>query len=165
MSRTGSTGVIRVDYVATIAAQAAPTVAELTAGVDLTPQMCRDGLDTPLDGSQVDVAGANDRYNATAAGTYGGQPVVYKGFRDKVFASDVAYATLPPGTTGFLVVRRMGGATGVSSDAYVAAQKVEVWPIEVMDRNPMPIADNEAQKFEAKMAVPKPPSMTAVVAA
>lgn len=165
MGRIASTGVIRLQYVPTIASAAAPTVAELTTGVDLTPWMTRDGLNTPLDGSTIDVAGANNRYNSTASGSYGGQPVTAKFFRDSVSASDTAWSTLPPQTQGYLVVRRFGGATNSSSDAFVAAQKVEVWPIDVLSRNPVAIADNEAQKFEVSCAVPTPPTMSATVAA
>lgn len=165
MSGSGSTGVIRIQLVPTIAVPAAPTVAELTAGTDLTPNMTRDGWDSPIEGSTIDLGSANDRYNATGAGSYGGQPLSYTGKRDKVALLDVAYAALPAGTTGFIVVRRLGGATGSSADAFVAAQKIETWPIEVITRSPLPIADNEAQKFRASMAVPTPPVLNAVVAA
>ncbi len=165
MSATGSTGVIRLQYFPTCANIAAPTVAELNAGVDLTALMTRDGLDTPLDGSVIDVAGANSRYNATAPGTYGGQPIESIFKRDKVSASDTAWNTLPPGTTGFYGVRRFGGATGVSSDAFVAGQKIEVWPIEVVTRKPMRIAENDAQKCTVQCSVPTDPNLNATVAA
>lgn len=161
MSRQGSTEIIRVYFVPTVASKTAPTVAEINAGTDLTPFLTRDGLDTPLDGSTIDTAGANSRYNSTGRGSYGGQPLVVKMFRDSVPADDDAWTTLPAGTTGNLVVRRFGGST----TAFAAAQKVEVWPIEVSTRKPLPIADNEAQKFEAHLAVPTPPELDATVAA
>lgn len=161
MSRQGSTEVIKVQFAPTVANKAAPTVAELTAGTDLTPFLTRDGLDTPLEGSTIDTAGANSRYNSTGAGTYGGQPITLKMFRDSVAADDDAWSALPFGTTGYLVVRRFGG----SSTAFAASQVVEVWPIEVVTRKPLPIADNEAQKFEVSCAVPTPPEMDATVAA
>src|SRR5690349_19218278 len=110
MGRIASTGVIRVQYVPTIASQTAPTTAELTAGVDLTPWLTRAGLSTPSDGSTIDVAGANDRYNSTASGSYGGQPIKLTLLRDSVSGSDTAYSTLPRQTKGFLVIRRFGGA-------------------------------------------------------
>lgn len=161
MSRKGSTGEIKLQLVPTIADKDAPTVAEINAGTDLTPFLTRDGLSTPMDGSTIDVAGANDRYNATAPGTYGGQPVTVKLFRESVAADDDAWAALPIGTDGYLVVRRFGG----SDVAFAAAQQVEVWPIDVISRNMLPIADNEAQKFEVACAVPTPPAQDAVVAA
>jgi hypothetical protein len=165
MSRIASTGVIAVKFVPTIGTKAAPTVAEIAAGVDLTGLLTRDGLNTPSEGSTIDVAGANERYNATASGSYGGQPITAKFFRDTVTGSDLAWSTLPAQTQGYLVIRRFGGSTNSSSDAFAAAQKVEVWPIDVMDRTMLPIADNEAQKFEVRMAVPTAPVQSATVAA
>lgn len=164
MGRIASTGVIRVQYVPTIASQAAPTTTELSAGVDLTPWLTRSGLSSPSDGSTIDVAGANDRYNSTASGSYGGQPIKLTLLRDSTGGSDTAWTTLPRQTKGFIVIRRFGGATQSSSDAFVAAQKVEVWPIDVLSRTMMDIADNEAQKFEVQCAVPTPPNDNATVA-
>lgn len=165
MSRIASTGVIAVKFVPTIGNPAAPTVAEIGAGVDLTPWLTRDGLSTPLDGSTIDVAGANSRYNATASGSYGGQPITLKFFRDSDSGDDTAWATLPRQTQGYLVIRRFGGSTSSSDDAFAATQDVEVWPIDVLSRTNTPIADNEAQKFEVSCAVPSEPVEDAVVAA
>jgi hypothetical protein len=165
MSRIASTGVIALKFVPTIGSKTAPTVAEIAAGTDLTALLTRDGLTTPSDGSTIDVAGANDRYNATASGSYGGQPITAKFFRDTVTGTDTAWTTLPRQTTGYLVIRRFGGSTNSSGDAFAAAQKVEVWPIDVLSRTMLPIADNEAQKFEVQCAVPSAPEQNATVAA
>lgn len=165
MARTGSTGVIAIVICPTLANPAAPTLAEIAAGVDVTPWLTRDGLTTPLDGSTIDVAGANTRYNATASGSYGGQPISMRFFRDDDPDDDIAWDTLPRQTKAYAVVRRFGGATGSSDDPFLAAQKVESWPIDVLSRTNMPIADNEGQKFEVSAAVPGVPSEDAVVAA
>ncbi len=166
MARVNSTGVVQVRYCPTIANKAAPTVAELTAGKNLTPFMARDGLTTPKSGSTVDVAGMDDRYNSTASGTYGGDPISLKMFRDNgTTVTDLAWTTLPPQTGGFLVIHRFGaGAAKDSKGAPAAADRVEVWPIDVLSREMMPTADNEAQKFEVKCAVPTPPNDDAVLA-
>ncbi len=165
MSRTGSTGVIAVRYVPTVASATLATVtaAEITAGIDLTPALMRDGLSTPLEGNTINVAGANSRYNSTASGSYGGQPIMLKLFRDNSPAADNAYTTLTRQTKGFLIIRRFGGATGTSGDAFVAAQKVEIWPIEVLERAMMDIALDEPQAFTVKMAVPNEPNENATV--
>lgn len=164
MSRIASTGVIAAKFVPTIASIAAPTTAEITAGTDLTPLLTRDGLTTPSDGSTIDVAGANNRYNATASGSYGGQPITIKMFRDTVSGTDLGWTTLPRQTQGYLVIRRFGGTTNSSGDAFASGQKVEVWPIDVLSRTMLPIADNEAQKFEVQCAVPSAPNDNATVA-
>jgi hypothetical protein len=161
MSRSASTGVVKVQHVPTIANKAAPTVAELGAGTDLTPFLTRDGLTTPSDGSTIDVAGLDSRYNSTASGSYGGQPISLKMFRDSVSADDDGWTALPRQTAGYLVIRRFGGSTV----AFAAAQKVEVWPIDVLSRTMMATADNEAQKFEVQAAVPTEPNLDATVAA
>jgi hypothetical protein len=160
MAKVASTEVLRLQFVPTIASQAAPTVAEINAGTDLTPWLTPDGLTTNLNGTTIDVQAANSRYKATAPGSYGGDPITAKFFRDDT--TDTAYTTLPRLTTGYFVIRRMGP---LSSTAFAAAQKVEVWPITVISCNPMPTADNEAQKFEVSCSVQPAPSITGVVAA
>lgn len=158
MARRGSTEVIRVAYVATIADTSAPTVAELTAGVNLTPFMLRNGLSTPQTGSTVDTSDAASRQNTQAAGTYGGDNWSYRGYRDD--GTDTAWDTLEPGTEGFLVIRRFGG----SDAAFAAADKVEVAPIEVVSRSMNDTADNESQNFTASLAVTGQVKTDAVVA-
>jgi hypothetical protein len=164
MARTGTTGVLALRFVPSIANKAAPTVAEINAGTDLTALLVRDGLTTPLEGNTIDVSDVSSSYNSTAAGTYGGQPVGVKLLRDTVSGSDTGWSTLPRLTSGFLVVRRFGGATNASGDAFASAQRVEVWPITVLSREMMQIAENEAQKFEVKCAVTSAPNDSAVVA-
>ncbi|HXH57724.1 hypothetical protein [Iamia sp.] len=150
MARRGSTEVIRVWYVATLATPSAPSAAAVTAGVDLTPFLTRDGLTTPNSGSTLDVSDASSRQNKTAAGTFGGDPIELKLNRDDTPANDTAWVTLPRGTAGYIVVRRFGG----SAVAATAAQKVEVWPVEVISRENAPIAENAKQMFTARCAIP-----------
>lgn len=154
MTKYVSDGVIQVRYAASISNQAVPTAVEWGAGTDLTAYMR--ALDTPLEGSQVDAGTADSKYNSTVGGTYGGQPLTYEGTRDKTYASDNGWKTLPRGTTGFLLVARRGG-TGASS-ALQAGDRIDVWPIEVTSRNPLPYGRNELARFSASMAVPTPPS-------
>lgn len=164
MSRIASTGVLALRFCPTIANKAAPTVAEINAGTDLTGQLSRSGLDTPLSGSSIDTAGIDSRHNSKASGTYGGDDVDMEFYRDTVSGTDTAWTTLARQVTGFYVVRRFGGATGASSDAFVIGQRVEVWPIDVMSRSMLKTAENEAQKFNVKSAVTSAPNDTAVVA-
>jgi hypothetical protein len=164
MSRTGSTGVLALRWVPTIANIAAPTVAEINAGTDLTSKLTRDGLDRPLDGQSIDTADVSNGHNNTAPGSFGGQGVTGKFLRDTVSGSDTAWTTLTRLASGYLVVRPFGGSTGASGDAFAAGQRVEVWPSVVNTRKPIPIADNEAQKFEAKFDVTSAPNLDAVVA-
>ena len=157
MARIGSTGVLELWYAATVTDKAAPAVGDLTSGINLTPFLTRDGLDTPLSGSTMDVAGVDSRYNSTARGSYGGDPVTVTCFRDS--DADIAYETLTPETDGYLLVFRFGlAAEGVPA----AGDMAEVWPIEVISRAPLSIADNQAQRFTSQCSVPTPPVTDAV---
>lgn len=165
MSRYQPTGNIRVVFAASIANIAAPTVAELLAAVDLTPQMRRDGWKTPMAGNTVDASDAASRFNKTGTGTFGGDAWSYQGYRDS--AADTAWNTLAPpnstslpdGTAGFTITRRYGG----SALAWAAAQKVEVAPVNVVSRAPDDIGDG-MQTFTANLAVTGEPNMNATVA-
>lgn len=160
MARQGSTGQIRLWYVPTISNKAAPTTSEINAGTDLTPQLVRDGLNTPASGQTMDAADASDAYNTTAPGTYGGDPITATFHRNDTGGSDTAWSTLTRTTAGYFVVRRFGG----SSTAIASSQKVEVWPITVISREMAPIADNQTQRFTATSAVTSPPNDNATVA-
>lgn len=155
MARRQFTGEGRVWFVTTIASVAAPTAVEVTAGVDLTPFLRRDGLTTPQGGNTIDIADASSRFNKTAPGTYGGEPIALGLYRDSVVADDDAYVALPRDTVGYIVVRRFGGSTVAAT----AAQKVEVYTGTVISREMEPTGDNEAQRFNVMFSVEAVPSM------
>lgn len=159
MARRGSTEEIRVAYVATIADPAEPTVAELAAGVHLTPSMRRDGLSTPQSGTTIDASDLASRQNKQAAGSYGGDSWTLRMFRDD--DTDTGWETLPPGTEGYLVVRRFGG----TAVAFTAADVVEVAPIEVISRSMADTSDTDNQNFTVSLAVTGEIIEDAVVAA
>lgn len=168
MSRRQSTGELRLSFVPSVANIHAPTLAEITAGVDLTAFLKRDGLDTPKDGNTASAADVSSPYNKTTTGTFGGDPITLNLYRDSVPAQDTAWSTLvppkgdaPDGTPGFLIVRRFGG----SAVAFAEGQDVEVWPVAVNSRTMDKIAENENQSFTAMLAVPEEPDDEAVVAA
>ena len=162
MAREGSEENVRVWYVGPsgIANPAAPEDTEINAGVDLSPFLTRDGLDTPLKGNTRDASDITSLYNSTSAGTYGGDPITLVLYRDAVYADDDAYTTLTRGLTGFLVICRFFGA-GTGNIA--AAARVEVWPIEVLSREAMKTAQDENQKVTVTCAVPDPPNIDVAV--
>lgn len=167
MSRQQSTGVLRAWFVPSVANKSAPTTTEIGAGTDLTLFMKRDGLTTPKSGNTANIADVSSPFNKTAPGTFGGDAVTLKLYRDSVGGSDTAWTTLVPlssaapnGTAGYLVIRRFGGA----SVAIASSQKVEVWPVSVISREMDAIAENEAQSFTAMLAVTDEPDDGAVVA-
>ncbi|MDX1407625.1 MAG: hypothetical protein R3330_05810, partial [Saprospiraceae bacterium] len=74
-----SNGEVRIYFVSTIADPSAPTVAEITAGDDVTPYLS--SLDTPLDGNAPDASDLSSAFNKTVAGKYGGN-VTAQMYRD-----------------------------------------------------------------------------------
>jgi len=171
MARYGTTGNISVRYVPTIADISAPTVAEITAGVNLSHHMTRDGLKTPFTGNTIDASDAGSQFNSTAPGTYGGDALEYTGHRDSKAATDLAWTTLEFGVTGFLVVARAGFAQGADTGlgtpdgAPTVGDRCEVYPISVISRAPADTADNQTSQFTAQAAITGEPAQDAVVAA
>lgn len=170
MPRYGITGRIAVYWVPSIASLAAPTVAEITAGVNLTPYMLRDGLKTPSTGNTIDAADAATRFNSTAPGTYGGDAGSYKGHRDSKSTTDLAWTTLVKDAAGFLVVARAGfhqnATTGLGSPTGTptVADRCETYPSTVISRAEEDTAENQTDQFTAMLAFTGEPNQDAVVA-
>lgn len=154
MAKYIADGVLQLHYVAAIEDQDNPTLGEITGGVDLTPFLR--ALNTPLDGSTVDSATPDTTYNTTVAGTHGGQPVTADFTRDTEYDDDTAWTTLPRTTTGFWVVARRGG-TGTAG-ALQVADRVDVWPITVVTRNPGAYSRNSLEMFTVECSVNPAPS-------
>jgi hypothetical protein len=149
MARKGTTGESRVWFVPTIASGTlAPTVAELTAGTDLTPFLTRDGFDAPQSASLIDASDAANRRNKNIPGNIDAGTLTLTGYRDSVTADDDFFAALPQDTAGFIVERPFGG----SSVAHAAAQKVNVFEVVVVSRSPQAWGD-EARKVVVTCAV------------
>lgn len=170
MPRRQFTGLGDIRFAATIANIAAPTVAEITAAVRLTPYMTRDGLTRPQTGNTVDVADAASLFNATGPGTYGGDAMEIKLHRDSKGSDDDAWTTLPRGVIGYAVVTDWGWAQnagtglGTTGGTPTIADRCEVWPITVISREPVSTAENESNKFTVRCAVTAEPNLDAVVA-
>jgi hypothetical protein len=149
MARKGTTGESRVWFVPTIAAPGTgPTVAEITAGTDLTPYLTRDGLDAPQSAQTIDASDASSRRDKSIPGNIEAGTVTLKGFRDSVTADDDFYSTLPMDTAGYIVVRDFGGSTV----AHAAAQIVDIYKGVVISRSKQAWGD-EAQKVVVSFAV------------
>lgn len=155
MARLISNGEVRVWWVTTIADPAAPTVAEIGAGTDITPFMS--SLDTPLDGNAVDASDLSSAFNKTVAGKFGGN-VNAEMYRDDT--ADDAFDLFPRNTTGFIVIRRFGG----SDTAEASGDLVDVWNLRVITRSDVALDDESVQAFTANFAALDEPDINVAVA-
>lgn len=157
MGRTVSEGNVKVVFCPTVASAAAPTVANITAGTNLSPFITKDGIKTPDGQNMVDSATIEDTFDAQEVGSWGGAPLELTMYRDDT--DDDAWELCVYGTRGFIVIGR-NSPTGIA-----AADVVEVYPVAMHNPVMMSPAANEMQRFVEKFAVTSAPEMAAVVAA
>jgi hypothetical protein len=157
MSRIVFDGNYHVYWLASSPANAAaPTVAEITAGVELTTWIPKDGFNPAVTNNRVTGGDLSTAFVDEAMGTWGSQLEI-TAYRDAVGANDTAYTTLTDFATGAIVVCPFA-AKATSVKAYV-------WPdVQCGVRVPMQTAENALQKFVQNLAVRKQPNMNATVA-
>lgn len=170
MARRQFAGLGDIRFCPTVTNVNAPTAAEVTAGTRLTTLMTRDGLKRPSSGNTVDASDASTLFNATSPGTYGGDAMEIKFYRDSKSATDTAWTTLARGTSGYIVASDFGwaqsGTTGLGSSTGTPtiADRCEVYPVTVISRENMDTAENENRKFVVKLSITSDPAQDAVVA-
>ena len=156
-------GMVKVAWVPIVTDLAAPTVADLTAGVELTERLTPDGLDVSSEDEMID--------NSSLASTYSTEQVgrskvtitlKYKADQDQ--ANDDVKDALTYKALGFLAVRR-----GIAWDTdWTAAQNIELYPAQCGRPSPDAPAPNSLQTVTVRMAstsTPKAFGDEAVVAA
>jgi hypothetical protein len=153
-------GNVKATWVTAIADISNPTVAELTAGVDLEWFITKDGLDLKSDNAAVDnTALASTEETSDVGLATHDNSVTFK--RKDQDVDDVAYNTLVEKAAGFLVVRR----TLAVSTGYAVGQEVEVYPSRCGRPSPQPPAKNTAQTVMVKLFTYAPADNRATVAA
>lgn len=160
MSDLISDGRTRVAWAASIANIAAPTVAELTGALDLTPRITPDGLKTDPSTADVDTSSLASRFDTKEAGRVGFENELTMK-RGGTPTEDLPYTTLLYGVHGYLVVRR-----GVDYEtAWAAGQTAEVYPSVCGEPANVAPAANEVMKFTSPQKVTSAPQTRATVAA
>lgn len=159
MARLVFDGNYEVYYLAgTISNAAAPSLAAIEAGTNLTPFIPKDGFNPNVTNNRVTGGSLEDRFMDESMGTYSSQLAI-TAYKDDATGGGEAWETIGvQDTTGSIVVIPNGpAAAGV--DAYV-------WPdVEFGEGVPMATAENTRQKFVADVAVRRAPNFHAVVAA
>ncbi len=142
------TKVIWVDIADDIGDTAAPTVAELGAGTDITCFLTKDGLKLGVTTAGVDGSSLCNRVDIESAGSVGYKPMI-KGYRDRESGGDTLWNLIVWSDTGFLVVRR-----GIAyATAITAAQKVEVYPAQMGQKAPSDSSGNTNNMVEAPLFI------------
>ena len=133
-------GNLKVSWVATIASIAAPTVAELTAGVSLEDRLTPDGLNIGFDTSMINNSALNSQYDTEQVGR-SKVTTTLKYKAGAVGTTDDVRDALTFRAVGYRVVRR-----GIDSGtAWAASQEVEVYPSQSGRPNPDVPAPNSIQ--------------------
>lgn len=153
-------GKIRVSYVAAIANTAAPTVAELNAGLTLNSTITKDGLiGFEPDSATVDSTPLDGDFNTKKVGRTNLEGTMLR--LKKQSGTDTIYNTLVKYAAGYIVIRRDLPKT----TAWAASQEVEVYPIECGETKKLPPEENTLSRYEVPTPVTSEPVLRAVVAA
>lgn len=158
MSRLVHDGNTKVHWLPAVANIAAPTLAEIAAGDDLTPAIPSDGVATTNNRNNASISMLNSAFTPEQVGTWG-VGITLKFTRDNEGASDpagdVAFALFEERGAGFLLISRFGDPTD--------GKVVEIYPAENHKAAPLATAENEYQQYEVQLAVTDDPDYLAVV--
>lgn len=145
-------------YVPAIANIAAPTVAELNAGTNLTAFVPPDGWNPTTTQNNVDIASLADTFDVMVIGTEGG-PITVTFMRNNT--ADTAWNLMVRGLTGFWAFRE-----GIAvATAWTAAQPAQIYPMQSHHPIANQTARNAVRTFNVTTAVTSAPNRKAVVAA
>jgi len=148
-------------FVPTIASQAAPTTAELTAGTDLSKAVTAiENFDTSTAKISQAVLAYVQNLQENGEQTFGDASMTLleddgAAGGDSAFYA-AAYTALAENATGYIVL---------APGAITAGKKVEVWPVTIGANNRQWTLDNEMAKYQVAFAVTTPPTKNAIVAA
>ena len=135
----------------------APTTAQITACVNLTPYVI--SLNASAQGNTVPTPSFDTLFETTIVGT---SQATFTGdfYRDS--ATDTAWSSLTRSTSGFFIISRFGGG-GTYKEPNVATNKCEVWPVTITSRAMTNMANNAVMTFTVTCAVTAAPAESAVV--
>jgi len=152
-------GKTRVFWVFSIASQAAPTVAELNAGIQLNSTMTADGLAgfNPST-ADVDTSALDSIFNTTVNGRTSFSNTLLRLKRQS--GTDTIFTTLTRDTAGFVVVRRSIAA----STGWASTQLCEVYPAVCEEVSRLDPAPNTIERYEVGIKITLSPSLRATVA-
>lgn len=156
MARIKYEGRTKIHWLTTIADTDAPTAAEITAGVDLTPFVTKDGYQPNVTNNTIDTGGIDTDFNSMVQGSYGADLTLVC-MRDDT--TDTAFDTLVRLAQGYIVVG-LNSAGGIGT-----GDVVEVWEAELGTPVMANSGQDTLQTFTVNAAVATEPVFDAVAAA
>lgn len=155
-NRRGNTGVY---YVATIADQGAPTVAEITAGTPLHEVMAAwTGFSSEVADLPVPDMGSTWEGSIPGGETPAASSITFYSGDDDADTEETVRAALVEGDTGFIVVVKRAKAP-------TAADPADVFPVRIKAVNDEYSADNAPARFMAGFTIYDPPNKNVDIAA
>jgi hypothetical protein len=149
----------RWDWVPSIANIAAPTTAELNAGIRLSQWMTKDGATgwqpETADAPTSSIESTFDT-NVNGRRSFNGPRLRFK----KQSGSDSAYTTLLPDVTGYVTRRKSLAA----ATAFASTQPLQVFPVMCGEAAWLDQEDNMPERFDVPMKVTAQPNLRAAVA-
>lgn len=156
MAKTTSEKKVKVYFLPTVASKAAPTVANITGGTNITPQLPTTGVAVEWTQNNASIPMLDEAFTAEQIGTEAAA-ITLTFTRDETDADDDAWNLFERGLTGYLLISRFGTPAATS--------RVEVYPITSHRPVPLAPAENEFQQARVQLAVHDTPDLNAVVAA
>lgn len=156
MARFVYEGKTNVYWVVTIATESTPTAAEISAGVDLTDFVAKDGVAVNINTNNVDSATIGETFDAQLAGSWGSDLQLTM-FRDD--SADTAWDTCVYGSNGYVVIDRFNTSGTEPSNG----DNVEVYPAQMHTPSPQNSAANTQVRFVEMFAVRSQPYLSATV--
>lgn len=148
----------RVHWLTTVVSTAAPTVAEIGAGVYMGRLLAKDGIELGVSQNRVDIPVIDELFDSERMGSWGVRPslTIYRDDTSETEGFDLAVS----GATGFLVIspfQATPGTEAIGDPAYVMPAEMGV----VM---PADSGANSPQTFKLDFAVTSEPNLKAVIA-
>lgn len=154
-------GTTVVYFCPTIASKAAPAVAELTAGTDLTEtDDMADMAGFSFTNSPIQTPTMSSTFNSSIPGEDQTEDSTLTFYEPKT-GTDTNIAVLAKGTAGFIVIFYRG----IAGASPAAADKCEVWPVVSSGPSRQYGMDATAAKWMTTLTPSSPPNTNATVAA
>lgn len=150
----------RWDIVATIANIAAPTAAELNAGVRVSQYMTKDGATGFVaDTADAPTTSKESTFNTAVNGMIGLNNPRFRFKRQTPLASDPAFNATPRDGTAYAVRRNSLAAT----TAYSATQIVDVFPVQFSQKAKLDQDDNMPERYDVPVKLTAEPKFDVAV--